>query len=50
MRLSKHSERSAPDYASKRLRIAVRLQELIDHPWKDKNARRLVKRLRRHQN
>jgi hypothetical protein len=48
MRLSKHSERSAPDYASKRQRIHERLQELIDHPWKDKNARRLVKRLRRH--
>jgi hypothetical protein len=50
MRLSKHSERTAPDYASKRQRITVRLQELIDQPWKDKNARRLVKRLRRHQN
>ena len=49
MRLSKHSERTAPDYVSKRQRIGVRLQELIDPPWKDKNARRLVKRLRRHQ-
>ena len=49
MRLSKHSERTAPDYASKRARIGVRLQELLDQPWKDKNARRLVKRLRRHQ-
>jgi hypothetical protein len=49
MRLSKHSERTAPDYASKRARIGVRLQELLDRPWKDKNARRLVKRLRRHQ-
>jgi hypothetical protein len=50
MRLSKHSERTAPDYASKRERISVRLQELLDEPWQDKNARRLVKRLRRHQN
>lgn len=50
MRLSKHSERTAPDYASKRQRIAARLQELIDHPWKDKHARRLAKRLRRYQN
>jgi transposase len=50
MRLSKHSERSSPEYASKRQRITVRLQELLDHPWKDKNARRLVKRLRRHAN
>jgi transposase len=49
MRLSKHSERTAPDYASKRARIGVRLQQLLDQPWKDKNARRLVKRLRRHQ-
>ena len=48
MRLSKHSERSAPDYPSKRQRIAVRLQELIEHPWKDRNARGLVKRLRRY--
>lgn len=49
MRLSKHSERSAPDYVRKRQRIAERLQALIDRPWKDRNARRLVKRLRRHQ-
>jgi transposase len=48
MRLSKHSERSAADYESKRARIHARLQKLIAHPWKDKNARRLVKRLRRH--
>jgi len=48
MRLSKHSERSAPDYESRRQRIHARLQKIIDHPWKDKNARRLVKRLRRH--
>ena len=25
------------------------MQELLDRPWKDKNARRLVQRLRRHQ-
>jgi transposase len=50
MRLSKHSERTAPDYVSKRQRLEVRLEALLDHPWKDKNARRLVKRLRRHQN
>jgi len=49
MRLSKDSERSAPDYASKRQRIVERLRALIDRSWKDKNARRLVKRLRRHQ-
>ena len=49
MRLSKHSERTAPDYASKRQRIGLRLQELIEKRWPDKNARRLIKRLRRHQ-
>ncbi len=50
IRLSRHSERSAPDYASKRQRIADRLQAMIEYPWKDKHARRLVKRLRRHAN
>lgn len=50
MRLSKHSERTAPDYASKRQRLTLRLQDLLEQPWKDKNARRLVKRLRRHAN
>jgi transposase len=49
MRLSKHSQRTAPDYASRRQRLRVRLRELLDRPWQDKNARRLVKRLRRHQ-
>src|SRR5205814_10538298 len=48
--LSKHSERSAPDYASKRQRITDRLQALLERPWHDKHARRLVKRLRRHAN
>ena len=37
-------------YASRRKRLAVRLRQLIDTPWEDKNARRLLKRLRRHQN
>jgi transposase len=37
-------------YASRRARIASRLQELIDTPWKDTQAKRLIKRLRRHQN
>jgi hypothetical protein len=36
-------------YASRRARLDERLQELIDTPWEDKQARRLVKRLRRHQ-
>jgi len=37
-------------YASRRRRLTVRLQELIETPWKDSQARRLIKRLRRHQN
>jgi hypothetical protein len=36
-------------YASRRERLAGRLQELIDTPWKDSHSQRLVKRLRRHQ-
>ena len=36
-------------YTSRRDRIAARLQELIDTPWQDAHARRLIKRLRRHQ-
>jgi transposase len=37
-------------YASRRERIRLRLQTLLDTPWKCCQARRLVKRLRRHQN
>jgi transposase len=37
-------------YASRRARLAARLQELMDTPWADRHARRLVKRRRRHQN
>lgn len=48
IRLSKHSERSAPDYASKRQRIKDRLVTLLETPWQDRHARRLLKRLRRH--
>ena len=48
IRLGKHSERSAPDYASKRRRLGERLHELLQTPWRDKHARRLLKRLRRH--
>jgi len=36
--------------ASRPQRIGRRLQELIDTPWQDRHAQRLVKRLRRHQN
>jgi hypothetical protein len=37
-------------YASRRMRLATRLQELLATPWKDRHAKRLIKRLRRHQN
>lgn len=43
------SEFSAETYASRRGRLDVRLQELIDTPWQDVQAKRLIKRLRRHQ-
>ncbi len=44
------SELPEATYTSRRDRILVRLQQLIDTPWEDANARRLIKRLRRHQN
>lgn len=49
IRLGKHSERSAPDFVSKRQRLKGRLQKLLDTPWRDKHARRLVKRMCRYQ-
>lgn len=41
-------EHSSETYASRRARLTARLDELIDAPWKDSHARRLIKRLRRH--
>ena len=35
-------------FASRRQRLTDRLGQLIDGDWKDRNAKRLVKRLRRH--
>ena len=35
-------------FASRRQRLDERLEELITTPWEDKQAKRLVKRLRRH--
>jgi transposase len=48
IRLGKQSERTCPAYASKRQRLQERLHKLLEAPWKDKHARRLIKRLRRH--
>ena len=41
-------ELPAETYASRRKRLTARLDELIDTPWEDSQARRLIKRLRRH--
>ena len=43
------AELSAETYASRRDCLDRRLAELVDGPWADPHARRLVKRLRRHQ-
>ncbi len=45
----RREELSAETYASRRGRIHHRLAELIDTPWEDANAKRLIKRFRRHQ-
>lgn len=51
MRLKKRQAELPPDgYASRRDRLHQRLDQLIETPWKDREARRLVKRLRRHRN
>ena len=45
----RRGELPATTYASRRDRLAVRLQQLLDTPWDGSNAKRLIKRLRRHQ-
>jgi len=50
IRLWKREERPPPEYASRRACLDKRLQELIETDWRDPQADRLVKRLRRHQN
>jgi|TARA_B100001971_G_scaffold210466_1_gene236035 transposase len=42
------SQRDPSERASRRLRLQIRLQMLIDTEWKHSDARRLIKRLRRH--
>jgi transposase len=37
------------EYASRRARLTARLQELIETDWNNAHAKRLIKRLRRHQ-
>jgi transposase len=48
IRLSRWEDRTLPEYARRRERLHARLDELINVPWKDKQARRLLKRFRRH--
>jgi transposase len=48
IRLRKREGVSAEEYASRRLRLTARLDELIGTEWEDKDAKRLIKRLRRH--
>lgn len=40
---------SEETYASRRMRLATRLEEWLAMPWEDRHAQRLIKRLRRHQ-
>ena len=42
-------ELPAATYASRRGRLAARLRQLIETPWEGTHAKRLIKRLRRHQ-
>jgi transposase len=48
MRLKRRCEVAADEFPSRCQRLQQRLDELIARPWKDRQARRLIKRLRRH--
>lgn len=48
IRLSRWQDRTLPDYASRRQRLHARMDALMAVPWKDKEAKRLLKRFRRH--
>jgi hypothetical protein len=48
IRLSRWEDRAQPGYGSRRDRLHARLDALIATPWKDAQARRLLKRFRRH--
>src|SRR5262249_19692054 len=49
IRLSKGRKELSPEsFASRRRRLDARLNELLEHPWEQRHARRLLKRLRRH--
>lgn len=46
----KRDELPPETYASRRARLTARLDELIETPWSDGQAKRLLKRFRRHRN
>src|SRR5262249_40563163 len=49
-RLSKRREELSPErFAARRRRLGERLHGLLAQPWEQRHARRLVKRLRRHE-
>ena len=48
IRLKNREEVPAEEYASRRGRLSARLDELIATEWEDKDAKRLIKRSRRH--
>jgi hypothetical protein len=50
IRLWKRHGVSQAEYASKRERLSLRLQELLEADWQNREVCRLIKRLRRHQN
>lgn len=50
IRLWRRENVPAAEFASRRVRLDKRLNELIETPWQHKEAGRLVKRLRRHRN
>jgi transposase len=50
IRLSKRRQELAPErFAARRQRLQERLRDLLARPWEQRHARRLVKRLRRHE-
>ncbi len=48
IRLSRWEERGSGEYASRRQRLHTRLDELMATPWNAPQAKRLLKRFRRH--
>jgi hypothetical protein len=48
MRLKRRENIPAEEFASRRTRLHARLDELIATPWEDPQARRLIKRFKRH--